>query len=635
MNTFEGKVLEKLKLKRILFLLLLLSSFWQLSAQKNESVSDSTQVYKKIETYSKKSKFTKMIHRWIFRPTANKVEREPKKEENPSYEKFNGKIIRRIIIDTKDPFGFSFTDSTQVANSFLEKAGNAIHIKSKKLAILNFLLFKENQALDTLLIAESARLLRAQNYIREVVIYPQNISQSQDSVDVIITSLDSWSIVPKVQVSTSQTKLKLRERNFIGTGHEFTVGYKARINDGGSAFEGSYTVPNFMNTFISATGKYNIDYEGYYEKTIALDRVFYSPLTRWAGGIFLQETYLGRELQNDTLAFVNQNLKFITQDYWGGRSFPIFEGNSERERTTNFILSARALLVDYREIPPVEYDSIRFFSDEKFYLASVGVASRQFVEDRYIFRDGVIEDVPVGIVYSATGGIQFKNQHNRFYLGGRVSYGNYFKWGFLSSNFELGSFFNGSSTEQTAFSFNLNYFSHILELSDKWKMRQFIKPQFVIGMNRLSSQADRLSLNENANFSGVYGNLYEDSRNGYIHGFDATIVGTQKYVLALQTQFYSPWQFLGFRFNPYINLTVGMLAESDRSWNRNPIYSSFGVGCIVRNDYLVFSSFQLSFAYYPQIPGQGDNIFKTNAFDTDDFGFQDFQIGKPRTIIYN
>lgn len=576
-----------------------------------------------------------MIHKWIFRPTANKSEREPAKEERPKYEKYEGKIIRNIIIDTKDPFGYSFTDSTKTAHSWLQKTGNAIHIKSKESTIRNLLLLKENQPLDTLLIAESARLLRVQNYIRKVQISPQAVPTSKDSVDIIITSLDSWSMIPKAQFSSSQTKLKLRERNFMGMGHEFKIGFSKRLDDGSDAFNGSYTVPNFKNTFISATGRYSIDYDGYYEKTIALDRIFYSPFTRWAGGVFLQERYLGRALHNDTLAYNNQNFKFITQDYWGGHSFRIFTGNSERERTTNFIVSARTLLVDYKEIPSIKYDSIRFFSDEKFYLASIGVASRQFVEDNYLFKDGITEDVPVGIIYSITGGIQNKNQEDRLYLGGKVSYGNYFKWGFLSTNFELGTFFNGSNTEQTAFSFQASYFSHLLALGDKWKMRQFVKPQLVIGINRLNSEADRLSLNENPNFNGVYGNLYLDSRTANIVGFEGTLVGTQKYVLALQTQFYSPWEIFGFRFNPYVNLTVGMLAESNRSWNRNPIYSSIGVGFIIRNDYLVFSSFQVSLAYYPQIPGQGQNIFKTNAFETDDFGFQDFEIGKPRTVIYN
>lgn len=576
-----------------------------------------------------------MIHKWLFRPTSNKPNSKPKREYKPNYIEHEGKIIRHIIINTKDPFGFSFTDSTQTANSWLEKTGNSIHIKSKKLAIHNFLLLKENQPLDTLLISESARLLRAQNYIREVQIVPQVIPHTKDSIDIIITSLDSWSLIPKAQFSTSQTKLKLKERNFIGTGHQLRLEFLKRLDDGRDAYKASYNVPNFLNTFISADGIYAIDYEGYYEKTIALDRKFYSPLTRWAGGVFLQERYLGREFENDTSGYTIQNMKFITQDYWGGHAFRIFKGNSERERTTNLIVSGRTLLVDYRDIPPIKYDSIRYFSDEKFYMASVGVASRQFIRDSYIYKDGITEDIPVGIVYSVTGGVQRKNRVNRPYLGAKVAYGNYFKWGFLSTDLEAGTFFNGAHTEQSVISFEATYFSHLLQLGEKWKMRQFIKPQFVIGINRLNSQADRLTLNERGDFNGAYGNLYKDHRTGAIHGFDASVVGTQKYVLALQTQFYSPWNLFGFRFNPFINLSMGMLAESDRSWNRNPIYSSIGVGFIIRNEYLVFSSFQLSFAYYPQIPGQGDNIFKSNAFETDDFGFQDFDIGKPRTVIFN
>ncbi len=618
----------------MLFLLLLGASFPQLSAQDKTIQQDSTQLYKQIETYSKKSKFTKMIHRWIFRPT-HKSPKKTSKQEKPSYKKFEGKIIRNIIIDTKDPFGYSLMDSTKVANSWLEKTGNAIHIKSKEIAIRNFLLLKNNQPLDTLLVAESARLLRTQKYIREVKISPEFVSESRDSVDVTVTVLDSWSIIPKAQLSSSQTKLSLKERNFIGTGHEFKFLFAKRLEDRKNAYEGSYTVPNFKNTFINATGRYAVGYEGFYEKTIAVDRLFYSPLTRWAGGIFLGERFLERALPNDSLFVVGQDFKYMVQDYWAGHSFRIFSGNTERERTTNLIVSARVLLVDYKKLPSIEYDSIRFFANEKFYLGSVGIASRQFIEDNYIFRDGIIEDVPLGIVYSITGGIQYKNQQNRFYLGAKVAYGNYFKWGFFSMALEAGSFLKNLKTEQTTYSFQANYFSNLWSLGSKWKMRQFVKPQLVIGTNRLNSIADKVSLNENPSFNGVYGNLYTDTRNGNIQGFNGLAVGTNKYVLSFQTQFYSPWQLWGFRLNPFINITAGMLAIKQNNQGVNNLYTSFGVGFIIRNDYLVFNSFQFSLAYYPEIPGQGVNIFKTNAFENDDIGFQDFQIGKPRPVIYN
>jgi hypothetical protein len=44
------------------------------------------------------------------------------------------------------------------------------------------------------------------------------------------------------------------------------------------------------------------------------------------------------------------------------------------------------------------------------------------------------------------------------------------------------------------------------------------------------------------------------------------------------------------------------------------------------------NTFQLSVAFYPSIPGNGNNILKMNSFKTTDFGFSDFEIGKPATV---
>src|SRR5690606_27769607 len=125
-----------------------------------------------------------------------------------------------------------------------------------------------------------------------------------------------------------------------------------------------------------------------------------------------------------------QDFKYVTQDYWGGHAIRIFRERSKKGPPTNLIGSARVLLVDYRDTPSVEYDKIEYFSDERFYLGTIGVSSQQYIQDTYIFRDGNVEDVPVGTLYSVTGGMQNKNHKNRMYLGAKASYGNYSKVGF-------------------------------------------------------------------------------------------------------------------------------------------------------------------------------------------------------------
>lgn len=619
------------------FFLILLFFFCQgvLLAQVTKTDKDSTDIYKKIEDYSKKRRFTKTLHKLVFRSTAKKPTTDSKNVPKQNFTPFEGKIIRHITIQSHDPFGFSFTDSTQTVNSWAEKTGNFIHIKTKYFAIKNILLIKENTPLDTFLLNETERLIRSQNFIRRVQITAKDANIAKDSVDLHIAVLDAWSFIPNGSISTSKTKLTLKNRNFLGFGHEFNNSVIKSLDDGNYGYDMNYRVPNIKNTFIATTIAYKNDLDGYYSKVLNIERPFYSPLTRWAGGIYLDEQFRKDSLQNAQSESSLQNFKYHTQDFWAGHAFKIFDGTSEKERSTSLITSARYLHVGYKERPTAVFDSIGYFANESFYLGSIGIASRQFVKDDYIFRDGTIEDVPVGTVYAVTSGYQRKNQNNRMYIGVKIALGNYFKWGYLSTNLEVGSFLDHSHLEQTTISLQANYFTRLIALGSNWKMRQFIKPQILIGTNRLSSPGDRITIDRNNRFKGVYDNYYDLKNGAGIPGFDSELMGTKKYVLALQTQFYSPWDLWGFRLNPYVNLSAAMLGEEGSTLLNNKLYSSIGIGVIIRNDYLTFSSFQLSFSFYPKIPGHGDNIFKTNAFETNDFGFPNFEMGKPKPVWYN
>jgi hypothetical protein len=59
------------------------------------------------------------------------------------------------------------------------------------------------------------------------------------------------------------------------------------------------------------------------------------------------------------------------------------------------------------------------------------------------------------------------------------------------------------------------------------------------------------------------------------------------------------------------------------------VYSKIGIGVLIKNENLVFNTFQISLSLYPIIPDVGKNIFKMNSFGTADFGFRDFEIVKP------
>lgn len=565
----------------------------------------------------RQNKTAKFFHRLIFKPAKSK---SVKKKTPPSeHLAVEGKIIRNIFITTLDPFGYSEIDTTRVPERWTEKTGNWAHLKSKQIAIKNVLLFSKNKAYNLLEIRESERLLRSQNFINRVYITEKLAAPQSDSVDVYVRVLDSWSSIPKFSTSGSKTGIGLKERNFFGIGHQLDYYYSNRKSDGKAANNISYLIPNIKNSFVRTEMKYNNDFDNYYSKSIAIERPFYSPLTKWAAGINLNQNYLKDSIQEPTNGqFSSQDFKFNTQEVWIGRAFPIIKSDAITQRTTNLILTTGFKNKNYKISPSIELDSIRFYTSEKVILTGIGINTRQFIEDRYIFRNGQIEDVPIGRIYGITGGYQYKNKYWRSYFGAQVSFGDYHKWGFLSTNLEVGTFFKQSKTEQTTISFQANYFTNLLEIG-KWKVRQFIKPQVILGINRQNSLADLLTINEE------YG----------LRGFNSPVYGTQKMLVTFQTQSYAPKEIWGFRFNPYINYSLAIIGNKNSITNTsNKTYSKIGIGVLISNDYLVFSSFQLSLSYYPKIPFMGDNIFKTNAFETTDFGFQNFELEEPKIVPF-
>lgn len=601
-------------------LLILLSVQNQAIAQEQEVKKDSAKLYKDIEKFSKKRGFTKFLHGLIFEPVKTKkaaVKRKPKMPKK-KLRSFEGKIIRHINVETLDPFGFSDKDPARKPKRYLEKVGNHIHLKSKVLTIKNLLLLKRNTPFDSLIVNESERLIRSQRYVRSVTITPTVVPGTKDSVDVNIRVLDSWSLIPDLSASSSNARFDLTERNFFGLGHQLENRYLRDFDTGDDAYSARYTVPNIMNTYIRTSLAYEIDLENDYAKSLTIERPFFSPFTRWAAGVFIEQQFRSDTLADANMDYNRQFFKYDTQDFWAGHSFRVFKGNIEVDRTTNLITALRFLNVNYLESPLPAYDSIKYYSGEKFYMAGIGLSSRQFVEDKYIFNYGVVEDVPIGRVFGITGGWQEKNDQGRLYLGARVALGKYYTWGYMSNNLEMGSFFDNHVTQQTAITFQTNYFTNLFE-AGKWKFRQFAKARAVIGNNRLASQGDLVTLNEQSGIPGFR---------------SATLFGSKKILLTLQTQAYSPWNFAGFRLNPYVGYSLGILGNSGSGFSAGKPYHKVGFGFIISNDYLVFSSFQLSVAFYPDLPGSGENVFRTNAFSTEDFGFQNFDFGKPQTVDY-
>ena len=612
--------MQRIHISLLAFCTLCMSEF--VIAQGNPDKPDSNRVYRNIESYSKRHKLAKLLYPLIF--SADTTIQPPVKSKKgayksliqKSYRPFEGKIIRSINIQTLDPFGKSIRDTATINHNYLLRAGNTLHIKSLHLTIRNFLLFKENQVFDSLLVRESERLVRKNGFVHDVLFTVSPVSKNSDSVDIFIREMDKWSIIPKIGISSSKASLNVLDKNFAGLGHELQIGYSWNHSIGAYAYNANYFISNIRNTYTNATFHFDSDENRSYIRNITIDRPFFSAFAKWAAGMNFSQQFRSDSILLADQKYIQQDYKFNTQDYWGGFALQIFKGNSEEVRTTNFITTMRYLRIRYLNRPTEFLDPKRVYANEDFFLAGIGVVTRKYFQDKYIFKYGTTEDVPVGQVVGLTIGHQIRNNEIRQYVGVRFALGNYYSWGYLSSSYEYGTFIRGSKPEQGIISAGITYFTGLMEIGN-WKMRQFIKPSFTFGLNRFSH--DSLTL-----------------KDGYgLDGFNSSgLSGTHRMILTIQTQFYAPWSVLGFRFGPYLTYSAAILGAQSNGFNNSRIYSQIGIGVLMLNEKLVFNTFQISIAFYPLIPGNGRDVFKVNTFKTSDFGFRDFIIGKPDYIAF-
>lgn len=598
----------------ISFLLVLSCPYYIAKGQEIPADKDSLKIYKSIESFARKKGFTYSLYKVLFHPVIDLNKKKSKRLKVVSLDKYQGKIIRNIFITTFDPFGFDINDTTQSPDNFLEKTGNNLHVKTLEFAIRNQLLFQIGDSLDALEIRESERILRSSPYIKDVLVYPGNAGK--DSVDIYIREIDLWTTIIKFTSVGTDTKLHLIEKDFIGTGHQLENSIHF-VPENNNIYESIYTIPNFKNTFITTSLFYKSDFDSIFYNGISINRPFFSPLTKWAGGLAFSNA-----TTSDTLFYIDlvktiPNVKYSQYDVWAGKSWQLFKSFDEGNRITNLVLASRYLNTDFRSNPLTGTDSLGFITDEKFYLSSLGISQRLYVKDRYIFKFGLPEDVPTGQVISFTIGKQNKGVTDRTWIGARIGWGNYIEHlGYLAANIEFGTFKNRSSKEQGILSADITYFTSLVDVG-QWKLRQFINPRLTIGSERFPT--DALNINE---------------ENG-IRGFSSSaLYGTKRFVFSSQTQLYAPYSFIGFRIAPILYFTGALLSSENESLRDSRLYSSIGFGFLLQNELLVLNNFQISFAFYPVIPGLGSNLFKLNSLKSYDFRLRDFDLEKPGTIAF-
>ncbi|KAA9340844.1 hypothetical protein F0P94_05290 [Adhaeribacter soli] len=526
---------------------------------------------------------------------------------NYTFAEHDYKIVRNIEIKTLDPFGYSLDDSTRGPKNIFAKAGNHIHIKTHRGRVRNKLLFRQGEQLEPQAIVESERLLRQTPHIQDARIRVNELTSTADSVDIIVSTKDIFSISGSGAYNAPKTMgvIALNDLNFLGLGHQIRNRVWLGIDDLPQSWQyrGGYTVENIYRTYITADANYFNDYINEI-LGFSLNRQFYATTTKYAGGTAVNWFRVRSFLTDST-----QDLQFNTKDFWLARSYKLKSYNLGFENPGRLIVGARILNINYTALPAETK-----YLNTTLYLGSVGYSYRKYYKDRYLFGFGRTEDVPAGNLMTLTLGYEYATTRIRQYLGVRSSFGKYRqRFGYLYGSAEFGSFINQGNWEQGVVNTEVLYFTRLYNLNG-WLIRNFFWNRMTYGLRRDPGEFVQIN-----NYEGIRG-----FRPGSLRG-------QSKFTINLESNLFTPISFIGFKLAGILFTDIGWIAPPGKEspFSQKPYYG-IGAGIRFRNEYIGLGNIQLLIAYYPRIPAEESfNNLRLYESSRRYYEFQDFYYSQP------
>jgi len=563
--------------------------FVSIAQTKNAGKKDSLQQVKPNESFYDRN----FSSRWI-RELKNVIIVSPKNEvvdsfniQSPSniYDITEGHTITRIRIIRLKPFGTSVTESVPRKVKWLGKAGNAVHVSTSELIIRNALMFSEGEKINSTRLAYSERYLRSLRFVDDARVTAIPISDDEAEVVVVVQDIFPYSVDFGTNFS-SRVNYGITNHNIIGLGFQLSAGaFMDTGKDHLMGYEAKLRLQNIGHSFISLQADYLDKYENQ-RYGFTLRRDFYTPATKYAGHLIFYNArtpvrYL--EPTGESRSIIPISIRYRHLDAWLGRSIQIDKNQSTKQHR-NITVSFGVQQMYFTDKPDDAAEHYYKFQDRTTYLTSFTYSQQAFYKANLIYNFGRTEDIPYGYQLSIVSGKEVNEIYNRPYLGVNYSSGYFIpKFGYLSGAISYGSFFR-KGPDQGIINLELNYFTNLYVLG-RFRPRTFINGQYTRQLHNPLN--DRLVI---------------DNEHG-IPGFrNDSVLGHQRFNLSFEQNFFTPWNLYEFRFVLYAFAYFSWLGDYDKPVIISPLYSSFGIGVRIRNNRLVFSTLQIQFAYFPNIP---------------------------------
>lgn len=515
------------------------------------------------------------------------------------FKRYQGKIIRRIII-RRIGFERSIYDTTRSIRNTVTKIADALHKDTRKSVIQDNLFFRENKPLNPYLLADNERYLRDLDFILDSKIIVRPVRGTKDSVDVEVTTRDIFSFGVRAKASgIDKYSIGIYDANLAGMGQRVQTDFlveNERVPVIGKSF--TYSKNSLGGSLINLSAGYtelnngrSYGEENEYAYYVRLDRPLVSPYSRMAGGIEISRNWSVNVFQRPDSLFTRY--RYEAQDAWVGYNIGV--KNSVENRSRHFV-AVRYYRQHFDRQPLQEFQRARrIYNDQQVLLGEITFYNQNFYKTSYVYGFGRTEDVPYGQTINITAGWANEVGMNRFYLGSyavrrivRPS-GRFY-------DFEIGggSYFNNDIAEDGVLYGNGTYYSKLYDIG-----RSKVRHQFGAGYARAFNNRvrDLLTLNRE------------------LPGFTAdSLYGFQRAFLRSETTVFTPFQFVGFRFAPFVSLEGAFIRLKDQlEFTNNVFWGSTG-GVRIRNENLIFGTVELRAYYFPKtVPGVDQLSFKVTT----------------------
>ncbi len=531
--------------------------------------------YDSLKAKAERKNITKILYDIVVVPPA-RINTSRMHERNISnFTEHSGKIVRHILFKRLNAFGTTITDPEASLQNEQQYFLNKTHIKTREYVLKNYLLFEENDSLVPHEVSESERLLRQLSFVYDARIVVIPVSNMEVDIMVITKDIYSLGLMSDIH-GFNAGKVSIFDKNLFGLGHEllFEIPYNYRkFNSIG--FTAAYTLKNISRTMIDV----KLHYRDAFNRKVAgvdISRKFLTPYTKYAGGIKVNESYILEDL--DSLA-IPQPVEYNNYDMWFGRSFMI------DDNFTRFVISGRYINNNVWNRPEITSDSYYEYQKYKIYLGSLSLVSQRYYKSNLIYNFGRNEDIPYGGILELTYGKEYSEFDNRDYLSVESAFGNFVpNLGYLYGRGIISTFLKDNKTEQGLLQLHFKYISDLYNLKS-YKLRLFGDLDYCRGFYRYHDE--HLAIGEETGIRG----FKNDS-----------LLPDQRIYLNLEAVAFSKAFIYGFRFALFGYADIVLFARDKMFYEYDNMVAGFGIGFRIRNENLIFNTFQVRFGLYPGAP---------------------------------